>query len=103
MRKLFDLKRSPHENWMAHHEPSLLAGKTVKVRHGRLAGRDFYVEDWIDRAPGINVEWANSDVLSSNAIFMLFLRKEIEHLPSDNNVLYGRIGSWPYAVHLSEL
>ena|ERR1017187_3710391 len=88
------------EDWeWGSRPPSRFVGKSVRINHGRLTGRMFSVEDWASR---VLEDWTTHN-LKNNAVFMYFLRKETDDLPSDDSVLYGKIGAWPYCVHLSEI
>lgn len=91
---------------MIHLEKHPLAGKTVKIkktaRHFQypdFGGSDYIVEDWWDRVAGKS--WMFCD--GNPACLVYAMRSAGEHLPTDNNVLYGKIGPYGSLVHISEI
>lgn len=93
---------------MIHQHPSLLAGKTVRikshVKHPQIpdfGGSEFRVEDWWDRVTGKS--WMLCD---ENPICIDYAMRtgfsEIP-IPTDNEVLYGKIGPFGHLVHISEI
>jgi hypothetical protein len=82
-----------------HQEESPLAGKTVKVVAGEFAGNDYRVEDWNDRV--IGKSWMFAD--GNPACLMYAMRSALDRLPTDNEVLYGKIGSLGHLIHISEV
>lgn len=77
-----------------------LAGKTVKIVKGRLAGNDYRVEDlWININNGVS--WGDS--VGNPACHQYAIRAAMDGLPPDDDVLYGKIGAFGYLVHESEI
>lgn len=84
-----------------HTEASPLAGKTVKVKAGvaEIGGRELRVEDWWDRVAGRS--W---QVCSGNpACIGYAVRAGMSGLPTDDEVVYGKVGPLGFLVHLSEI
>lgn len=84
---------------MSAREPSPHAGKTVKIRDDvpMLGGEQYRVEDW-----WINVSaqsWTDSQ---TPAAFNYAIRTA-GLVPIDNDVLYGKVGSFGHLVHVSEI
>lgn len=87
-------------------ESSPLAGKIVTIRkeatHPQFedfGGSEFVVEDYWDRLTGRS--WMFSD--GNPAAMMYGIRSAFNDLPTDNNVLYGKVGSFGHLVHVSEI
>lgn len=78
-----------------HAEPSPLAGQTVKVIAGRFAGQEYRVEDWWDRVAGMS--WMDADSTPAALAYAF------SDAPLDNEVLYGKIGSFGHLIHVSWL
>lgn len=89
-----------------HVEPSPLAGKTIKIKETaqhfqvpEFGGSEYRVEDWWDRV--IGKSWMNCD---GNPAAMIYgMRSGVQHLPLDDEVLYGKIGAYGHLVHISEI
>lgn len=81
---------------MMHDQPSPLAGRTVQIAQGVLAGRSLVVEDWWDRAAGKS--WMHCD---GNPACLEYAMRE--RTPLDDEVVYGKIGSFGALVHVSFL
>lgn len=75
------------------------AGKLVKIKSGTLKGHDYHVEDYWDRVAGIS--WMNAN--GNPACLGYAIRSAKDNLPTDNNVLYGKIGALGHLVHTSEI
>lgn len=84
-----------------HKEQSPLAGKTVKITSGSYMGCEFRVEDWWDRVG--NGSWMYATGIPVCMQYTIRTLKPHEDLPIDNEVLYGKIGSLGYLVHISEI
>ena len=91
---------------MKHSNPHLLAGKTVKIKksstHFQFAefgGSDFRVEDYWDRVSGKS--WM--DCTGNPACIIYAMRSAQNKLPFNDEVVYGKIGSYGHLVHISEL
>jgi len=82
-------------------EMSPHAGKTVKIRAdvAGLGGKEYRVEDW-----WINVfgkSWMDAN--GNPAALQYAARSGFAGLPTDDEVLYGKVGSLGYLVHVSEI
>ena len=93
---------------MIHNKPSELAGKIVKIKkdatHFQLdnfGGSDFRVEDWWDRVTGRSWMIANGNPAA--IIYAMRSSHQIRAIPTDDEVLYGKIGSLGHLVHISEI
>lgn len=90
-----------------HPEPSPLAEKTVLIKPGALLPNvdneepvEFRVEDWWDRVNS-GTSWMLSN---GNFAALNYAHKVVKgRLPEDDEVLYGKVGSLGYLVHVSEL
>lgn len=88
-------------------EMSPYAGQIVKVKQGiqdpvnriNFSGRDFIVEDWWENVYGKS--WMFSD--GNPAALMYAFRAGVTHLPTDNEVLYGKVGGYGHLFHITEL
>lgn len=81
-----------------HSNPSSLARQTVTVDMGN--GPEAYdVEDYWDRVSGRS--W--QDGMGNFAAMNYAVRAGITGLPLDDEVLYGKIGSYGHLVHVSEV
>lgn len=80
-----------------HNDKHPLAGKTVMLR-GKYAGSKYTIEDWWDRVSGSS--WKDSTVI---AAYNYSVRASENGIPSDDEVVYGKIGAFGYLVHISEL
>lgn len=89
-----------------HTEKSSLAGRKVRIKKGAkhpqmkdFGGTEILIEDWWDRVSGQS--WMNSN---GNMACMLYaIRAGFAELPTDDEVLYGKIGVLGHLVHVSEL
>lgn len=90
---------------------NVYVGKLVKIKDWvldedngqRLAGKDFLVEGyWKDLNNGIS--WQDTS-LSNFAIKLYALRllKYKGKIPSDDNVIYGKVGMFGHLLHESEI
>ena len=82
-------------------EPSPLARKTVTIKTGEFAGREYSVEDWWENVGGMS--WM--DAKGNPACLKYAMRTGFSEIPipTDNEVLYGKIGSFGELIHVSEL
>lgn len=90
-----------------HQEQSSLAGKTVKIkpdaRHPQVTsfgGSEYRVEDWWDRLG--QGSW-KTEATRNPACMIYAMRRIMEDLPNDDQVLYGKVGSFGHLVHISEV
>lgn len=91
---------------MIHQEQSPLAGTTVRIKKNSthlqvpdFGGSEYRVEDWWDRLQ--DKSWKVS--YGNPACIIYSLRAESNNLPLDDEVLYGKIGSFGHLVHISEV
>lgn len=83
-----------------HSEPSEFARQTVTVDMGLGDGPQPYeVEDYWDRVSGQS--WMDS--AGNFAAINYAMRSGVQGLPIDNEVLYGKVDSLGYLVHVSEV
>ncbi|MEU8264435.1 hypothetical protein AB0C02_27915 [Micromonospora sp. NPDC048999] len=82
-------------------KPHPLAGQTVTIRADAvdLGGQQYRVEDWWQNVAGIS--WMDAE--GNPAALTYAIRSAIAGLPTDNEVLYGKVGSFGHLVHVSEL
>lgn len=86
-----------------HTNESPLAGKTVKIKTtaSEIGGEDFRVEDWWDRVAGKS--WMVCDGNPACIHYALRTGCSDVDVPTDNEVLYGKVGMFRKLVHLSEI
>jgi hypothetical protein len=80
---------------------------TVRIRDGVtdaaqgavVGGAEYRIEDLCKYAAGKS--WMDSD--GNPACLHYAMRSVANHLPIDNEVLYGKIGSFGHLVHVSEI
>ena len=80
-------------------EKSELAGETVKIISGELAGSDYRVEDWWENVSGKSWMFSQGNM----ACIKYAVRNAKDNLPVDNDVLYGKIGAFGHLVHITEI
>lgn len=84
-------------------DPHPLAGKTVRLHckadPDHLDGQEFRVEDWWTNVYGSS--WM--DAQGNPACLKYALRSAFSRLPTDNEVVYGKVGAFGHLVHVSEL
>ncbi|MCK9434793.1 MAG: hypothetical protein M0R32_08270 [Candidatus Cloacimonetes bacterium] len=91
---------------MIHNAPHAFAGSTAKIKPGikhpqfeDFGGSEFHLEDWWDRVSGES--WMFCD---GNMACMIYgMRSGMAHLPTDNEVVYGKVGGLGHLLHISEL
>lgn len=86
-----------------HTTPHPLAGHTVTVKadlHGQGPGEhEFTVEDWNDRVFGQS--WM---LLEGHPAALVYaMRSAMAGLPTDNEVVYGKVHGLGHLVHVSEI
>lgn len=85
---------------VTHAAPHSHAGKTVKIKSGQHAGSDYRVEDYWDRVSGESWMFAEGNP----ACIQYALRTGLhDKVPTDDEVVYGKIGSIGHLLHVSEL
>lgn len=91
-----------------HTDPHPLKGQTIKVNlkapHFQLQGTEyeFVLEDWWDHLTGKS--WMFSD--GNPAALVYAMRTGFapdSGIPFDDDVVYGKIGSFGHLIHVSEL
>lgn len=82
-----------------HKDAHEKSGQTVKIVGGAFDGQDYRLEDWWDRIAGKS--WMFCD--GNPACLDYALRSGTEGLPTDNDVVYGKIGSLGKLIHISQL
>ena len=93
---------------MLHKESSELAGKTVKIRpeikhpqDPNFGGSDFRVEDWVDKIMGKS--WMFCKGNPACLVYAVRTGLSETKVPTDDEVLYGKVGCFGHLVHVSEL
>jgi len=93
---------------MAHKESSPLAGKTVKIKSDvvhpqvpNFGGSEYRVEDWWDRVAGKS--WMDCNGNPACMVFAIRTGFSKNSPPTDDEVLYGKIGAFGHLVHISEI
>lgn len=88
---------------MNHDSRHPLAGQTITVTadlHGAGPGEhEFTIEDWNDRLFGKS--WMFME--GHPAALIYAMRSAVAGLPTDNEVVYGKVGARGHLVHISEL
>mgnify|MGYP001613224196 CR=1 FL=1 len=78
-----------------------LAGQQVIIGKGNLAGQEYTIEDYWENVSGGS--WMNAK--GNPACLMYAMRTAFQEyrVPTDNEVIYGKIGGLGHLVHVSEL
>ncbi len=86
-----------------HDVSSPLAGKTVKIKKdvNKLGGQDYQVEDWWDKI--IGESWLHSQGNPAALNYAMRITLSTPVLPTDDEVLYGKIEGTGHLIHLSEI
>ena len=87
-----------------HPDPHPLAGKTVRLNLKGEAdiktGDHYVIEDWWDRLGGGSWMWAKGNP----ACLKYAMRSGFaEDIPTDDEVVYGKVGPLGHLIHVSEL
>lgn len=64
-----------------------------------FGGAEICVEDWWDRVAGMS--WMVCD--GNPACLLYAMRAGFSDLPTDDEVIYGKVGPYGHLVHVSEL
>ena len=92
---------------MKQRDPSPLAGQTVKVNpvapyENLIEGAEYRVEDWWQNVYGGSWMFAQG-----NPAALIYAMRTgmagVAGVPTDDEVLYGKIGHLGYLVHVSEV
>ena len=93
---------------MVHNEQSPLARNTVKikkeVKHPQVSdfgGSEIHIEDWWDKVSGKS--WMDCEGNPACLIYAARTGFSDNPVPTDDDVLYGKIGPYGHLVHLTEL
>lgn len=88
---------------MLHETASPLAGKKVKIKDqaNELGGKLILVEDWWDRIAGKS--WMNCDGNPACLNYAMRTGLSRVHVPTNNEVVYGKIGGLGHLIHITEL
>ena len=93
---------------MLHTEQSPLAGKEVKIKENikhfqvpNFGGSLLRVEDWWDRVSGQS--WGSCQANPACLVYATRTGFSETPVPFDDEVVYGKIGSFGHLVHISEL
>ena len=93
---------------MIHDKPSPLAGTTVKLKKtathpqvGNFGGATIEIEDWQDRVFGKS--WMVCDGNPACLVYAMRTGLSKIPIPTDNEVLYGKIGGLGHIVHITEI
>jgi hypothetical protein len=83
---------------------SPFAGKTVKVKpaatwDGLIDDAEYRVEDWWQNVYGQS--WMTAE--GNPAALIYAMRAATGGLPTDDEVLYGKVGPFGYLVHMQEI
>ena len=90
-----------------HDKDSELIGKKIRIKEGltpELSGQRIVIVNWVDRMPG-NKSWMDYGP-ENMATWHYAMRKGTdfdENDPQVDEVLYGKIGSLGFCVHINEL
>lgn len=82
-----------------HGEPHPFAGQEVIIVDGDGDETPYLVEDWWDRVSGASWMFAKGNP----ACIDYAIRSSFDHLPIDNEVVYGKIGPFGHLAHNSEI
>ncbi len=90
---------------MRHAFAHPLAGKTVQLKlkgthpHIEEPNPTLRIEDWWDRVSGGS--WMKAT--GNPAAMMYGIRSGMNGLPTDDEVVYGKVGSRGHLIHVSEI
>lgn len=89
-----------------HDQPHWAAGAIVRIKksathfqYPNFGGEEFRVEDWWDKMTGGS--WG--DAVGNPACIVYALRAVENKLPDDDEVVYGKLGSFGCLLHVSEI
>ncbi len=91
-----------------HTKPHPLAGKTVRIKahvthpqNDKFGGAELRIEDWHDRIAGQS--WMDCNGNPACIIYAMRTGLATHDVPTDNEVVYGKVGPFGHLVHVSEL
>jgi len=79
---------------------SKLAGKTIIIKKGTYKGAEYLVEDWWENVYGQSWMFCKGNPACLKYAMRGGLK---DNLPTDNEVLYGKIGGLGELIHISEI
>ena len=79
---------------------SELAGKKVTILSGTYKGMTYWVEDWWENVSGSSWMFADGNPACLKYAARIGLKDSV---PFDDDVLYGKIGSFGELIHISEI
>lgn len=82
-----------------HTDSHPLKNQTVVIADGRFKGHPFVVEEWWDKLTGGS--WMFAD--GNPAALDYALRRAVDGLPLDDEVVYGKLGAFGKLIHVSQL
>jgi hypothetical protein len=82
-----------------HDEPFEGAGQTLKLNAEGIDADEIHVEDYWDRVAGKS--WMFCD--GNPAALKFAVRSAMSGLPTDDEVVYGKVAGLGHIVHVSEL
>lgn len=82
-----------------HSAPYEGAGQTFKLNAKGIDGAEIHVEDYWDRVTGGSWMFANGNP----AALQYAMRSVFAGLPTDDEVVYGKVDGLGHIVHVSEL
>jgi len=81
-------------------EKSNLAGTTVTIKSGTYKDAEYRVEDWWQNVAGKSWMFCDGNPACLKYAMRIGLKDPV---PTDNEVLYGKIGGLGELIHLTEL
>lgn len=82
-----------------HKDAHPQAGEIVTIQRGEYKGRQYRIEDWWDHLTGKSWGFSEGNI----ACLRYALRLVGTDIPSDDEVVYGKIDHLGYLIHVSEL
>jgi predicted ATP-dependent serine protease len=79
-----------------------LAGQKVEVSSGALKGQTYRVEDWWVNVSG-GKSWMFCDGNIACLVYAIRTGLQDTSIPTDDEVVYGKIGIAGHLLHISEL
>ncbi|WP_395391426.1 hypothetical protein WBP07_12500 [Novosphingobium sp. BL-8A] len=82
-----------------HRQPHPLAGRSVVIASGSFEGHSYWIEDWWDRIAGQS--WMDCD--GNPACLEYAMRSGFDGDPINDDVVYGKVGSFGKLMHVRHL
>lgn len=86
---------------MKHAKPFEGAGKTFAIDIKGIDGDEIRVEDWWDRVSGGS--WMTAEGNPAALTYAMRTGLSCPEVPTDDEVVYGKVGPYGHLVHVSEL